>query len=181
MACAKCSEMVVHDNRGGLRQIHTIQVGDIRAALFATENGHIECLRYLVEERNTPLETRAARHAAENGELECLQYLVEECNVPVDQWVALCAAQSYSNVGSGCLEYLAETRNVLWEFTKGQCLEFARHGGIYVSDKWCLASSCGKASADERALCLRHAGEYIRILVDYGMCGDMAKLVTEFV
>ena len=43
----------------------------------ATENGHLECLKYLHEEAKAPWDWKTAAFAAQNGHLHILEYLVE--------------------------------------------------------------------------------------------------------
>ena len=70
---------------------------------LAAENGHIDCMQCLREQRLTWNET-TFRTAAHDGHLTCLQYLREH-NCPWDEWAPAFAAM---NGHLDCLKYLKE-------------------------------------------------------------------------
>jgi hypothetical protein len=60
----------------------------VEAAGQATSYGHLDILKYFVEERKIPEEVKSDCMAivAKFGRLDCLKYLVEEAKVPLNHW-----------------------------------------------------------------------------------------------
>ena len=58
------------------------------AAIQAAGNGHIDILKYFVEERKISDRVKygCVTAAAKYGQLDCIKYLIEEAKVPLDQW-----------------------------------------------------------------------------------------------
>ena len=78
----------------------------------ATENGHLECLKYLHEEAKAPWGSHTAEWAAQNGHLHILEYLVErkcdQFDVSACWFAAMCGHFD-------CLKYLHETAKAPWD------------------------------------------------------------------
>ena len=78
-----------------------------KAAGMAVENGHIDILKYFVEERKI---SNSVKHGCAGisvacGNLTCLKYLVEEAKVPLDHWLYTAARFEQQ---TECLHYLRE-------------------------------------------------------------------------
>ena len=79
------------------------------AALLAAGNGHIDILKYFVEERKIADDLKfnyLVASAAVHGQLDCLKYLVEEAKVPLNQGDFIAFARYYER--HECLNYLLE-------------------------------------------------------------------------
>ena len=70
------------------RQSETFARDGREAAIQAAASGHVDILKYFVEERKISDEVKVAcvANAARYGQLDCLKYLVEEAKVPLDNW-----------------------------------------------------------------------------------------------
>jgi hypothetical protein len=79
---------------------------------FATQQaaafGHINILKYLVEERKIPDEVKrvCVYNATGYGRLDCLQYLVEEAKAPLNDWQHVAFARYKEH--HDCVNYLLE-------------------------------------------------------------------------
>jgi hypothetical protein len=80
----------------------------VEAAGQATGAGHVEILKYIVEERKISdvAKFACAGNAAWNGQLDCLKYLVEEAKVPLDntRYVSFARYKEHHD----CLNYARE-------------------------------------------------------------------------
>ena len=78
------------------------------AAIQATCRGHVEILKYIVEERKIPevVKVSCVTNAARYGRLDCLNYLVEEAKVPLNHWPYIANARYFEH--PDCLNYLRE-------------------------------------------------------------------------
>jgi hypothetical protein len=77
-------------------------------AIQATCGGHVEILKYFVDERKTSDVVKFALlgGAARYGRLDCLKYLVEEAKVPLHHWEDIAYARYYEQ--RECENYLLE-------------------------------------------------------------------------
>ena len=77
-------------------------------AIQATCGGHVEILKFFVDERKTSDVVKFALlgGAARYGRLDCLKYLVEEAKVPLDNWRDIACARYYEH--AECVNYLQE-------------------------------------------------------------------------
>ena len=87
------------------------------ACANAALSGHLECLKYLHEEVQAPLNSphrpgRTASWASKNGHLHILEYLVERKYDKYDEDACKCAAM---NGHLDCLKYLHETAKAPWD------------------------------------------------------------------
>ena len=64
----------------------SVSMINIRSAcMYAAENGHLDCLKYLHETAKAPWDYWAVRVAHKNNHTECLQYLLDNnCPLPED-------------------------------------------------------------------------------------------------
>jgi hypothetical protein len=71
-------------------------------------NGHVEIVKYFVEERNMTVTLKSAlvMGAGMFGRLDCLKYLGEEAKVPLNHWKYIAFARYYEH--PDCLNYLRE-------------------------------------------------------------------------
>ena len=78
------------------------------AAIQAICNGHVEIVKYFVEERNMTVTLKSAlvMGAVMFGRLDCLKYLGEEAKVPLNQWTYIAYARYYEH--PECENYLLE-------------------------------------------------------------------------
>ena len=78
------------------------------AAQQAAAFGHINILKYLVEERKIPdeVEESCVASATKLGRLDCIKYLVEEAKVPLNYGVHIASARYYEH--PDCENYLLE-------------------------------------------------------------------------
>ena len=78
------------------------------AARQAACHGHLDILKYFVEERkiSDDLELDCVVAAAKYGQLDCLKYLLEEAKVPLDLWGYIAHARYYEH--PDCVNYLLE-------------------------------------------------------------------------
>jgi hypothetical protein len=91
---------------------------DAHACANAALNGHLECLKYLLEEVKAPWTYHTASYAAENGHLHILEYLVER---KYNHYIgrpkpgrACCEAAKHGHLD--CLKYLHETAKAPWDY-----------------------------------------------------------------
>ena len=81
---------------------------ELEAAGQATAAGHVEILKYIVEERKISdvVKFACAGQAAWYGQLDCLKYLVEEAKVPLDntRYVSFARYKEHHD----CLNYVRE-------------------------------------------------------------------------
>ena len=78
------------------------------AAYQAVCRGHMDILKYFVEERKISEEVKSecVGNAARYGGLDCIKYLVEEAKVPLNYWRYIASARYYEH--SECVNYLLE-------------------------------------------------------------------------
>ena len=78
------------------------------AAHQAAAFGHINILKYLVEERKIPDEVKEScvASATKLGRLDCIKYLVEEAKVPLNDWQDIAFARYHEH--PDCENYLLE-------------------------------------------------------------------------
>ena len=78
------------------------------AALLAAVYGHINILKYLVEERkiSDEVKSQCVYNAAGFGQLDCLKYLVEEAKTPLNDWEDIAFARYHEQ--PDCVNYLLE-------------------------------------------------------------------------
>jgi len=78
------------------------------AAIQATCRGHVEIVKYFVEERNMTVTSKFAlvMGAGTFDRLDCLKYLVEEAKVPLNHWPHIANARYFEH--PDCLNYLRE-------------------------------------------------------------------------
>jgi hypothetical protein len=79
------------------------------AAMQAACSGHVDILKYLVEERkilNDLYLNYCVATAARNGRLDCLKYLVEEAKAPRNDWEYIAEARYFKH--PECENYLLE-------------------------------------------------------------------------
>jgi hypothetical protein len=91
---------------------------DAHACANAALNGHLECLKYLLEEVKAPWTYHTASYAAKNGHLHILEYLVER---KYNHYIgrpkpgrACCEAAKHGHLD--CLKYLHETAKAPWDY-----------------------------------------------------------------
>ena len=79
-----------------------------KAAMQAACSGHVDILKYLVEERkiSDKVKILCVANAALCGYLDCLKYLVEEAKVPLDDWQYIASARYDEH--PDCVHYLQE-------------------------------------------------------------------------
>jgi hypothetical protein len=81
-----------------------------KAAMQAAYVGHVEILKYFVEERKISEDAEAkitcVVAAASYGQFDCLKYLVEEAKVPLNDWRYIAWARYFEH--PDCLNYLLE-------------------------------------------------------------------------
>ena len=94
------------------------------AAGQAAAYGHLDILKYLVEERKISDDLKiCVGNAAIYGQLDCLKYLVEEAKVPLDLWFHVAYARYYEH--PDCENYLLEKGCP--EPTDGEYALFLKH------------------------------------------------------
>ncbi|CAL6396502.1 unnamed protein product [Bathycoccus prasinos] len=79
------------------------------AAIQATCGGHVDILKYFVEERKISfddLKLDCVGNATTYGRLDCIKYLVEEAKVPLNDWRYIAWARYREH--PDCLNYLLE-------------------------------------------------------------------------
>ena len=71
-------------------------------------HGHVEIVKYFVEERNITdaVKILLVAAAAWHGQLDCLKYFVEEARVPINHWQSIARARYYEH--PECENYLLE-------------------------------------------------------------------------
>ena len=81
-----------------------------KAAMQAAYVGHVDILKYFVEERKISEDAEAkitcVVAAASYGQFDCLKYLVEEAKVPLNDWRYIAWARYFEH--PDCLNYLLE-------------------------------------------------------------------------
>ena len=79
-----------------------------QAALQAVKYGHLDIVKYIVEERKIPevVKVSCVTNAARYGRLDCLKYLVDEAKAPLNHWRYIAFARHYEH--PDCLNYLLE-------------------------------------------------------------------------
>ena len=99
----------------------------MEAAGQATAGGHVEILKYIVEERKIPdfVKIACMATAARFGHFDCLKYLVEEAKVPLNNWVYVANARYKEH--PDCLNYLLEKGSP--EPTDEQYAKFKENNG----------------------------------------------------
>ena len=78
-----------------------------------SQNGHLDCLKYLHETAKAPWDEYTAAWAAGNGHLHILEYLVERKYDKYNKWACAWAARDGH---LDCLEYLHETAKWPWDY-----------------------------------------------------------------
>ena len=72
--------------------------------------GHVEILKYFVEERKISEDAEAkitcVSSAAKYGQIDCLKYLIEEAKAPLNDWRYIAWARYYEHLE--CVNYLLE-------------------------------------------------------------------------
>jgi hypothetical protein len=78
------------------------------AAIQAAAYGHLDIVKYLVEERKTTDQVKfvGAAIAAGYGRLDCLKYLVEEARAPINHSEYIAGARYFERLE--CVNYLRE-------------------------------------------------------------------------
>ena len=78
------------------------------AAIQTTCGGHMDILKYFVEERKIwdDLKLCCVKNAARYGRIDCLKYLVEEAKVPLNDWEYIAFARYFGH--PDCVNYLLE-------------------------------------------------------------------------
>jgi hypothetical protein len=78
------------------------------AALQAAAYGHLDIVKYFVEERkiSDDLKPYCVATAAVHGRLDCLNYLVEEAKTPLNNWPYIATARYKEH--TDCVNYLLE-------------------------------------------------------------------------
>ena len=100
-----------------LRNLCTTSM-NAQATEAAAENGHLECLKYLIEKRDAPVNTALLiESAAISGQMECLRYLLERYGDSADTVLLIKTlqrgqtdAQLYVSKMVACLELLGTTQ-----------------------------------------------------------------------
>jgi hypothetical protein len=79
-----------------------------KEALQAAAYGHLDILKYFVEERKIwdDFKLNCVGNAAMYGQLDCLKYLGEEAKVPLNFWRYIAYARYYEH--PDCENYLLE-------------------------------------------------------------------------
>jgi hypothetical protein len=115
---------------------------DEMACARATQNGHLEVLKYLREEAKAPWDFRTATRAAQNGHLHILEYLVERKFDKYDEYACERAAESGH---LDCLKYLRETAKAPWdedavrvahEENQTECLQYLLDNNCPLPPNW---------------------------------------------
>ena len=77
-----------------------------QAALQAVKYGHLDIVKYIVEERKIPevVKVSCVTNAARYGRLDCLKYLVDEAKTPLNEWVHIACARYFEH--HDCVNYL---------------------------------------------------------------------------
>ena len=77
-----------------------------QAALQAVKYGHLDIVKYIVEERKIPevVKVSCVTNAARYGRLDCLNYLVDEAKTPLNEWVHIACARYFEH--HDCVNYL---------------------------------------------------------------------------
>lgn len=120
------------------------------AAMVAVQYGQIRCLKYLHEKCDIRMCAQMAEEAAWYGYLHCLVYLIEECNVSADEDATTAAASGGHIV---CLKYLVEEHSApINAFEAAEQTVTFGYSGIHctLQNKWLQ--------------CLGYLAEVIRIL-----------------
>ena len=78
------------------------------AAIQATCRGHVEIMKYFVEERKISEEVKfgCMCNGAAYGHLDCLNYLGDEAKAPLNHWRYIALARHYEH--PECVNYLLE-------------------------------------------------------------------------
>ena len=81
-----------------------------KAAMAAAYVGHVEILKYFVEERKISEDAEAKitcmSTAAKYGQIDCLKYLIEEAKTPLNDWRYIAWARYYEHLE--CVNSLLE-------------------------------------------------------------------------
>ena len=74
----------------------------------ASRSGHLDILKYLVEERKISYEDKVncVINAAGNGQLVCLKYLIKKAKMPLNNWRYIACARYYEQ--PECVNYFRE-------------------------------------------------------------------------
>ena len=77
-----------------------------QAALQAVKYGHLDIVKYIVEERKIPevVKVSCVTNAARYGRLDCLNYLVDEAKTPLNDWQHIACARYFEH--HDCENYL---------------------------------------------------------------------------
>jgi len=81
---------------------------EAEAAGQAAFGGHVDIVKYIVEERNIPdnLKLALVAYTAGYGQLDCLKYLLEEAKIRLHDWRYTAEARYFEH--SECVNYLRE-------------------------------------------------------------------------
>ena len=104
-----CEQAAIGGHLDCVRFLFTkVQPSAKYGAIPATCVGHVEILKYFVDERKISDERKGecVGNSAWYGRLDCLKYLVEEAKVPLDNWQHIALARYYEH--TDCLNYLLE-------------------------------------------------------------------------
>jgi hypothetical protein len=79
-----------------------------KAAMQAAYVGHVEILKYFVEERkiSDAVKIDYVVAAAKYGQIDCLKYLIEEAKAPLNDWRYIAWARYYEHLE--CVNSLLE-------------------------------------------------------------------------
>ena len=104
-----CEQAAIGGHLDCVRFLFTkVQPSAKYGAMPATCVGHVEVLKYFVDERKISEEVKSqcVYNAARYGQLDCLKYLIEEAKAPLDFWLYIALARYYEH--TDCLNYLLE-------------------------------------------------------------------------
>ena len=106
---ASCKQAAIGGHLDCVRFLFTkVQPSAKYGAMPATCVGHVEILKYFVDERKISEEVKSqcVYNAAGFGQLDCIKYLVEEAKVPLNDWQYIASARYYEQ--RECENYLLE-------------------------------------------------------------------------
>ena len=104
-----CEQAAIGGHLDCVRFLFTkVQPSAKYGAIPATCVGHVEILKYFVDERKISEEVKSqcVHNAARYGQLDCLKYLVEEAKTPLDTWEYIACARYFEH--TDFVNYLLE-------------------------------------------------------------------------